>query len=65
MTYSMGDRVVFTYRDFDLVTDEYKGTITVIAKVTRIWPNQKTITIRTADGKTFMRNVNSPDVRKD
>jgi hypothetical protein len=65
MTYEIGDRVVLTYNDFDLVTDEFKGKKTAIGIVTRIWPNQKTITIRINGKSTFVRSMDSPNVRKD
>jgi hypothetical protein len=65
MTYNVGDRVVLTYNDFDLVTDEFKGKKTAIGKVTRVWSNQKTITIRVNGKSIFVRSVDSPNVRKD
>ena len=60
--YQLNDRVMIVYRDFDLVTDEFKGMVKIAGTVTRVWPNQKTVTILTDDGKTFVRNHNSPEV---
>jgi hypothetical protein len=62
--YVLNDRVQITYRNFDLVTDEYLGHVTEQGTVTRIWNNQKSITIRTVTGKTFVRKTSSPEVVK-
>lgn len=63
-SYNLDDRVRITYRNFDLVTDKFLGHVTELATVTRIWPNQKSITVRTESGKTFVRNVASNEVTK-
>lgn len=64
MTYELDDKVKITYRNFDMVTDKFLGHVTEFATVTRVWPNQKTITVRTDSGKTFVRNVASNEVTK-
>lgn len=60
--YELNDRVMLVYRDYDLATDELKGLVKIAGTVTRVWPDQKTITIKTDDGKTFFRYHNSPYV---
>lgn len=68
--YAEGDRVLFTYNNYDLVTNELLGTVTEIAKVIRIWPTARyakghNITLKTGSGKTFVRDARSKSVRKD
>lgn len=64
MTYELDDKVKITYRNFDMITDKFLGHVTEFGTVTRVWPNQKTITVRTDSGKTFVRNVASNEVTK-
>lgn len=63
-SYEVNDRIQITYRNFDLVTDKFLGHVTELATVTRIWPNQKTISIRTDSGKPFVRNIASSEIQK-
>lgn len=64
MVYELDDKVQITYRNFDIVTDKFLGHVTEFGTVIRVWPNQKTITIRTDSGKTFVRNVVSNEITK-
>lgn len=63
-SYSLNDRVQITYRNFDLATDEMLGYVTEMGTITRVWTNQKTITIRTDSGKTYVRQIESENVKK-
>lgn len=63
-SYSLNDRVQITYRNFDLATDEMLGYVTEMGTITRVWTDQKTITIRTDSGKTYVRQIESENVKK-
>ena len=63
MIYDQNDRVMLVYRDYDLATDELKGIVQIAGTITRVWPDGKSVTIRTDDGKTFVRFMTSPYLR--
>ena len=60
--YAENDRVRFTYNAYNLVTNEFVGTVDVTATITRVWNSERYITLLTDDGKTFVRCVNSPSI---
>jgi hypothetical protein len=61
--YEVLDRVKFRYRVFDLATDEFLGHTVEWATVTRVWNNDKYVTIVTDSGKTFTRDHDSLSLR--
>lgn len=64
VTFTVDEKVQFTYNAYDLVTNEFVGTVDVTATVTRVWNSGRYVTLRTDRGKTFVRCVNSPSISK-
>lgn len=61
--YQLNDRVIITYRTFNLATNEQTGITTEYGTITRVWANQKTITILTDSDKTYVRQIDSQSVK--
>jgi hypothetical protein len=62
--YQLNERVSFRYRNFNLATDEFLGYVTEPATVTRVWDNERYVTVVTDSGKTFTRVLESASIRK-
>lgn len=63
--YSVGDQVILTaisFRHIEGETYEDQGPDQMPGTVIRVWPNWRNITIRTSDGKTYVRAADSPSV---
>lgn len=63
--FNLGDMVKLTYNVYDLDTDQFLGKKVALAKVTRVWPNQKSVTLKLVEtGSTFVRQTDSPTMEK-
>lgn len=62
--YSADEEVRFTYNAYDLITNEFVGTVDVTATITRVWRSGRYVSLRTSDGKCFVRCVDSPSISK-
>ena len=62
--YVVGDPIRFTYNAYNLLTDEFIGTVDVTATITRIWNGGRYLSLRTDDGKLFVRRFDSPSIEK-
>ena len=62
--FEVDETVRFTYNAYNLLTDEFIGTVDVTATITRIWNGGRYLSLLTDDGKHFVRHFDSPSIEK-
>jgi len=62
--FEVDETVRFTYNAYNLLTNEFIGTVDVTATITRVWNSGKYVTLRTDTGKTFVRCIDSPSIER-